>query len=257
MGLNLRVIFCGINPGKMSATKGAHYANPSSKSLVPSTTDASRSVVFNSSLSCPILIDRFWKMLHQSGFTPDRLYSPSEDYTLPQIHRIGLTNLVDRVTSEQAELSNLEMKLSVPVFLEKVERWKPVAVVMVGKKIWDNTEAVLKRSLGEMETCDEPRRTSEKSVKMEEEGLVEGDLGEDVKPNIQSTGIHPVKAETFITASPSEDDPKPPKVRFSWEDPRPYKLVHRKASDGQPEQSTLFWVVPSTSGLERTPVSES
>jgi hypothetical protein len=46
----LRVVFCGINPGFVSAAAGAHFANPRND---------------------------FWRLLHDAGFTP-RLLAPEE-----------------------------------------------------------------------------------------------------------------------------------------------------------------------------------
>ncbi len=47
----LRVVFCGINPGKSSAHTGFHFAHPG---------------------------NRFWKVIHQAGFT-DRQLRPEEE----------------------------------------------------------------------------------------------------------------------------------------------------------------------------------
>ncbi len=54
---DLRLVFCGINPGRASATAGAHYANPRND---------------------------FWRLLHDAGFTP-RLYDPSEQHELLEL----------------------------------------------------------------------------------------------------------------------------------------------------------------------------
>ncbi len=43
---DLRVLFCGINPGLMSEATGHHFARPG---------------------------NRFWPALHQGGFTPRQL----------------------------------------------------------------------------------------------------------------------------------------------------------------------------------------
>ena len=56
---NLRVLFCGINPGLYTAAVGHHFARPG---------------------------NRFWPALHGSGFTP-RLLTPYEDGELPR-HRL-------------------------------------------------------------------------------------------------------------------------------------------------------------------------
>ncbi|KAJ6623525.1 uracil-DNA glycosylase-like protein, partial [Mycena sp. CBHHK59/15] len=101
---NLDVIFCGINPGKKSAEIGHHFGNPS---------------------------NHFWWCLHQSGFT-DRKLPPEEDVYLPERFSLGLTNLVDRPTSEQNELSNKEQLDNVPTFLSKIARYRPRIVCFVG-----------------------------------------------------------------------------------------------------------------------------
>ncbi|MGZ4495115.1 MAG: mismatch-specific DNA-glycosylase, partial [Nocardioides sp.] len=64
VGLGLRVLFCGINPGLWSAATGHHFARPG---------------------------NRFWPALHASGFTP-RLMSPAEQAELPSLG-LGLTNV--------------------------------------------------------------------------------------------------------------------------------------------------------------------
>src|ERR671922_1458965 len=58
----LRVVFCGINPGRWSASAGAHFANPRND---------------------------FWRLLHDAAFTP-RLYAPAEQHDLPALG-LGLT----------------------------------------------------------------------------------------------------------------------------------------------------------------------
>ncbi len=78
---DLRVLFCGINPGLYSGWMGHHFARPG---------------------------NRFWKALHQSGFS-DRLLHPSEDGLLPTFG-CGLTNLVPRTTARADELSPDELR---------------------------------------------------------------------------------------------------------------------------------------------------
>nr|GAT53272.1 predicted protein [Mycena chlorophos] len=103
----LDVVFCGINPGRKSAQTGNHYANPS---------------------------NHFWWCLHSAGFT-DKQISPKEDWSMPERFNFGLTNLVDRPTAEQMELSNQEQLDSVPIFLGKIARFRPRLVVFVGISI--------------------------------------------------------------------------------------------------------------------------
>ena len=75
----LNVLFCGINPGLMSEATGHHFARPG---------------------------NRFWPVLHLSGFTPDRL-RPCEQSRLIRYH-IGITNVVDRPSARADELSRDE-----------------------------------------------------------------------------------------------------------------------------------------------------
>lgn len=76
---NLRVLFCGINPGLYTAAVGHHFARPG---------------------------NRFWPALHASGFTA-RLLSPFEEHEL-LAHGYGITNVVERATATAAELSPAE-----------------------------------------------------------------------------------------------------------------------------------------------------
>src|SRR5437763_985166 len=73
---NLRVLFCGINPGLYTAAVGHHFARPG---------------------------NRFWPALHKSGFT-DRLLSPFAERELLK-SRIGISNVVSHATAAAAELT--------------------------------------------------------------------------------------------------------------------------------------------------------
>src|SRR5213079_2095462 len=77
---NLRVLFCGINPGLYSAAVGHHFARPG---------------------------NRFWPTLHAAGFT-QRLLSPFEERELLR-SGYGITNIVDRATGSADELSTEEL----------------------------------------------------------------------------------------------------------------------------------------------------
>lgn len=118
---DLDVLFCGINPGHMSAVTGHHYANPT---------------------------NHFWHCLHHSGFTP-RLLLPSEDCTLPERYNLGLTNLVERPSTSEAELSVQEMADSVPALLTKIARLRPRVTCFVGKGIWLHVERALRSLKGD------------------------------------------------------------------------------------------------------------
>src|ERR1700724_3984156 len=67
---DLRVLFCGINPGLYTAAVGHHFARPG---------------------------NRFWPALHAAGFT-DRLLLPFEERELLDLG-LGITNIVARATA--------------------------------------------------------------------------------------------------------------------------------------------------------------
>src|SRR3954464_4263697 len=77
---NLRVLFCGINPGLYTAAVGHHFARPG---------------------------NRFWPALHASGFT-ERLLAPPEERELLGLG-CGITNVVARATASADDLSVEEL----------------------------------------------------------------------------------------------------------------------------------------------------
>ena len=103
-------VFIGVNPGIRTATTGHAYNHPS---------------------------NLFWKLLHSSGCTPRRC-RPEEDGDMPQLYSIGLTNIVTRPTKDASELSKEEMDEGVAVLEEKTRRYRPEAVAIVGKSIWES-----------------------------------------------------------------------------------------------------------------------
>ncbi|KAI9779052.1 MAG: hypothetical protein M1839_007718 [Geoglossum umbratile] len=102
--------FVGLNPGITTAAQGHAYAHPS---------------------------NLFWRLLHSSGLTPRR-FKPSEDRSLPALCSLGNTNIVARPTRDQSELSKTEMDASVSTLLAKLHRFRPEAVCIVGKGIWES-----------------------------------------------------------------------------------------------------------------------
>src|SRR3954447_12523545 len=77
----LKVLFCGINPGLMTAATGHHFARPG---------------------------NRFWPVLHLSGFTP-RLLKPSERGQ-SRSYGLGIANVVPRPPPRADELSAEEYR---------------------------------------------------------------------------------------------------------------------------------------------------
>lgn len=104
-------VFIGLNPGIATATAGHAYASPT---------------------------NHFWKFLYSSGLTPDRQCPPETDTHLPRLYSLGNTNLVARPTKDQAELSKEEMDANVEVCEEKIRKWRPESVCVVGKGIWES-----------------------------------------------------------------------------------------------------------------------
>ena len=107
---NLICMFIGTNPGLRTAKAGHAYAHPS---------------------------NLFWRLLHSSGCTPRRC-APEEDGDLPHLFNLGNTNIVTRPTKDASELSKAEMDEGVWVLEEKIKKWRPESVAIVGKSIWES-----------------------------------------------------------------------------------------------------------------------
>ena len=103
IGPDLRVLFCGINPGLWSAAVGKHFARPG---------------------------NRFWPALYASGFTP-RLFSPYEQDELLDLG-LGISNVVARCTARADELTPDEFRDGGRILAAKVDRYRPKWVAILG-----------------------------------------------------------------------------------------------------------------------------
>ena len=107
LGSGLRVVFCGINPGVVSAEAKAHFANPRND---------------------------FWRLLHEAGLTP-RLMQPDEQFEVLDFG-IGLTNAAYRTTKGSGDLRRADFEGSA----ERLERLaldlKPGVIAFVGKEAY-------------------------------------------------------------------------------------------------------------------------
>ena len=103
----LKVIFCGINPGFVSAAAGAHFANPRND---------------------------FWRLLHQAGFTP-RLLAPGEQFETLRFG-IGLTNAVHRTTRGSGDLRRGDFRGSAGRLESLAEELRPDWLGFVGKEAY-------------------------------------------------------------------------------------------------------------------------
>jgi double-stranded uracil-DNA glycosylase len=101
----LTCVFCGINPGRVSAAAAAHFANPRND---------------------------FWRLLHDAGFTP-RLYDPQEQFALLDLG-IGVTNAAYRTTPGSGDLRRGDF--DAVSFDARIRDVAPRAVAFVGKEAY-------------------------------------------------------------------------------------------------------------------------
>jgi TDG/mug DNA glycosylase family protein len=103
IGPDLRILFCGINPGLYSSAVGHHFARPG---------------------------NRFWPALHAAGFTP-RLLAPEEERELLALG-YGITNLAARPTAAADELTAEELAAGARDLEAKVRTYRPHIVAFLG-----------------------------------------------------------------------------------------------------------------------------
>ena len=100
---NLRVLFCGINPGLWSGATGHHFARPG---------------------------NRFWPALHAGGFTP-RVLKPHEEQEL-LTYGCGITNFVNRTTATAAELDDDELVAGTKKLEKACRTYQPKWLALLG-----------------------------------------------------------------------------------------------------------------------------
>ena len=100
---DLRVLFCGINPGLYTAAVGHHFARPG---------------------------NRFWPALLAGGFT-DRLLSPFDERELLK-SGYGITNVVARATASADLLTKEEIVAGGKKLRAKVLRFRPRILAVLG-----------------------------------------------------------------------------------------------------------------------------
>jgi len=100
---DLRVLFCGINPGLYTAAVGHHFARPG---------------------------NRFWPALHAGGFT-ERILSPFEELELLRAG-YGITNVVRRTTATADLLTKAEILEGGKQLTRKVFRYRPRVLAILG-----------------------------------------------------------------------------------------------------------------------------
>ena len=101
------MIFCGINPGFVSAAAGAHFANPRND---------------------------FWRLLHAAGFT-SRLYEPHEQFEVLR-EGIGLTNAAYRTTRGSGDLRRGDFEGAAARLERLASELRPRWIGFVGKEAY-------------------------------------------------------------------------------------------------------------------------
>ena len=101
------VLFVGINPGIRSAAIGHHFAGYS---------------------------NRFWKLLYDARLIPEPIRA-EQDTRLPE-WRLGITNLIARMTPGIDTLEAHEYPAGLVKLRRKVRRWKPKVVALVGVSLY-------------------------------------------------------------------------------------------------------------------------
>jgi TDG/mug DNA glycosylase family protein len=106
-GQTVRCVFCGINPGRVSAAAAAHFANPRND---------------------------FGRLLHAAGFTP-RLYAPQEQLELPGLG-YGVTNAAYRTTPGSGDLRRADFADSAERLGRIAVELEPAWIGFVGKEAY-------------------------------------------------------------------------------------------------------------------------
>ena len=106
-GSPVKVVFCGINPGRVSAAAAAHFANPRND---------------------------FWRLLHAAGFTA-RLYAPQEQFALLELG-YGLTNAAYRTTPGSSDLRRRDFAESADRLERIAHELRPAWIAFVGKEAY-------------------------------------------------------------------------------------------------------------------------
>ncbi len=110
LGPGLDVVFCGINPGRVSAAAHAHFANPRND---------------------------FWRLLHDAGFTP-KLLEPGEQFELLD-YRLGATNAATRTTPGSSDLRRGDFAAATDRLEHLARELRPRAIAFVGKEAYRGT----------------------------------------------------------------------------------------------------------------------
>ncbi len=104
LGPGLSVVFCGLNPALTAVRDGHNFSSPS---------------------------NRFWRVLHLSGFT-SRVLRADEERELLQ-YGCGITAAVSRATKSAGELRLDDYKRAAPLLEAKITKFAPANLAFLGK----------------------------------------------------------------------------------------------------------------------------
>ncbi|KAG0654971.1 hypothetical protein C6P46_001310 [Rhodotorula mucilaginosa] len=107
--------------------------------------------------------NHFYKAVHAAGLTPTVLV-PSASRTFPEDYNIGITNLIPRPTREASELTKAELEAAVPLFLQKVIKYRPRIVAFIGMKVGDTVAHFFAKLAGTPEVPHTPTSTAPSST---------------------------------------------------------------------------------------------
>ena len=105
---DLPVVFCGINPSAQAAVSGHNFGSAS---------------------------NRFWPVLHLSGFTPERIRAQDDRRLLA--FGCGITAAVPRATRSAGELQGREFRDSGDGLRTKIEHFRPETIAFLGKAAYE------------------------------------------------------------------------------------------------------------------------
>ncbi len=105
LATGLRAVFCGMNPATSAVISGHNFSTPS---------------------------NRFWNVLHLSGFTDVRLQPEDERRLLD--YDCGTTAVIRRSTRRASEVSLQEFRQARLEFEERMRRFAPRSIAFLGKR---------------------------------------------------------------------------------------------------------------------------
>jgi len=118
----LKVLFCGVNPGLYSAATQRHFARPG---------------------------NRFWPALHLAGFTT-RLLAPHESHELLGLG-YGITSLVRRATATAREVAPPELVAGRRRLVRTVRTYRPRWIAVFGVGAYRTAFAHLNAQVGQQD----------------------------------------------------------------------------------------------------------